>query len=77
MFVESTYSGHSVRNFFAKLSLSPDEKYITSTDSDNKIYFWRINSSEAPIIRLSGKSDTLTGLSDISWCPEDPLMVRH
>ncbi|XKL63805.1 hypothetical protein PGB90_006169 [Kerria lacca] len=72
---ESTYSGHSVRNFFAKLSLSPDEKYITSTDSDNKIYFWRINSSEAPIIRLSGKSDTLTGLSDISWCPEDPLML--
>lgn len=73
---ENIYHGHSVRNFFSKLSLSPDNKYIASTDSDDKIFIWKIRSPGKPISMLSGNPEMLKGLSDISWCPEDHLKVN-
>lgn len=71
---EYIYTGHYCERFYVKCSLSPDEKYLASTDSLNKVYIWKVNTSPKPFIMLDGIDE---GLSDISWCPADQLKVNE
>lgn len=67
------YFGHAVTCCYDKISLSPDERYLASTDNCNsKVYLWRIGISGEPMIMLEGQ---LEGLSDVSWCPENELKI--
>ncbi|XP_065210065.1 denticleless protein homolog isoform X2 [Planococcus citri] len=70
--LEYTYTGHECSGFYVKCSLSPDEKYLASTDSLNKVYIWKVNASKDPIVMLDGIHD---GLCDVSWCPADQLKI--
>lgn len=71
--VDCIYSGHSVTCCYDKINLSPNGKYLASIDNSySKIFIWRTSSPGDPLVMLGGR---LEGLSDVSWCPEDELMV--
>ena len=68
--------GHKGTDRYDKITLSPDERYLASTGmdvDDAKIFIWRTDSPEEPLVKLG--ADQLSGLSDVSWCPEDELLV--
>jgi WD40 repeat protein len=55
------------------MNLSPDGRYLASVDNSNSnVCIWGTNLPGDPLVKLGGR---LEGLSDVSWCPEDELMV--
>lgn len=54
-----TYSGLSIKSFYVKSCLSPDENYLLSGSSDDNAYIWNVNHAK-PLVALTGHSIEVT-----------------